>query len=457
MKNALYLIIAIALTVASFNSKAQQVIASAGGYFEGQNVSLSWTVGEAITETFTGSDLILTQGFQQPFNFYLIQMLNIPAGWSGVSSFVDPVNKNVEGIFSPYGSDFIVLASMSQVYYPEGNVNTIVNWSTETGYQIKAENDFAVSMAGTKINDPTVDLAMGWNLMPVPVSCGADIVELFGGNSSVLLAKEVAGIGVYWPDYGIATLLEVAPGKAYWVAMNNSQSITYPECNKKQFTPQSPTQPKNNSPWNDLHFTALSHPIAFPAGVLTNTDIQPGDVIGVFTPEGICAGLTEISNVNDGTAVMAFTDDETTQEKDGFEVGEMFHFKLYSYLLNEEFDLFVQYEQSLPNTNQFENQGLSAVNAVTLLPTSVNHADHVTSGVYPNPSNGNFSLAMSHWPENMEIQLLDSRGSIIETYKPGSKLNGASLQFNLINLPGGVYFLKLLHRQEIEIKKLVIN
>jgi hypothetical protein len=456
MRNIVVLIVFAILFCQAIDGKSQHVIASAGGYFEGQNIQMSWTVGEPITETFTGADLILTQGFQQPFNFYLTQLLNVPVGWSGVSSFVEPINKGVEEIFSPYQNNFIILASLTEVYYPAGNMNTIGDWSAETGYQIKAYNDFSFTMTGSKISDPTVDLTMGWNLMPVPVSCGTAVDDLFG-SSDVLMAKEVAGVGVYWPEYGIATLSEVAPGKAYWVAMSSSQSITYPECSAKKYSPQSPTQPKNNSPWNDLHFTALSHPIAFPAGVLADLDIQPGDIIGVFTPEGLCAGLTEISSISAGTAVMAFANDETTPEKDGFATGEMFQFKLYSYQQNEEYDFFVQYNQSLPNTSQFQIQGISAVTSVTMIPTSIGNIDNFASGVFPNPSDGNLSLAMSRWPANLQIQLLDSRGSILETYLPGAKLNGSTLLFNLEHLPGGVYFLKLIDSGQVEIKKLIIH
>lgn len=41
-------------------------ISSAGGYSTGTSVSLSWTLGEIATETFSNGSYILTQGFQQP-------------------------------------------------------------------------------------------------------------------------------------------------------------------------------------------------------------------------------------------------------------------------------------------------------------------------------------------------------------------------------------------------------
>jgi hypothetical protein len=51
----------------SAQSVSPQVVSSAGDYFEGTNASLSWTLGEIATETFNSENVILTQGFQQPF------------------------------------------------------------------------------------------------------------------------------------------------------------------------------------------------------------------------------------------------------------------------------------------------------------------------------------------------------------------------------------------------------
>lgn len=43
----------------------QEVIASAGGYNIKGDISLSWTLGETIIETFSNGSLVLSHGFQQ--------------------------------------------------------------------------------------------------------------------------------------------------------------------------------------------------------------------------------------------------------------------------------------------------------------------------------------------------------------------------------------------------------
>ena len=57
--------LAISLTITA-QSVSPEVVASAGDYFEGTNASLSWTLGEIATETYSNGNIILTQGFQQP-------------------------------------------------------------------------------------------------------------------------------------------------------------------------------------------------------------------------------------------------------------------------------------------------------------------------------------------------------------------------------------------------------
>lgn len=44
---------------------SQELISVSGEYFENENAIVSFTIGEPVTETFSGSGIVLTQGFQQ--------------------------------------------------------------------------------------------------------------------------------------------------------------------------------------------------------------------------------------------------------------------------------------------------------------------------------------------------------------------------------------------------------
>jgi hypothetical protein len=68
MKKISFIILAMSIGITQLFSQSieRSVFASSGDYFEGANISLSWTLGEIATETFTNGNTILTQGFQQP-------------------------------------------------------------------------------------------------------------------------------------------------------------------------------------------------------------------------------------------------------------------------------------------------------------------------------------------------------------------------------------------------------
>lgn len=61
------IIVFLALLLSIYIASAQEVIATAGDFQQAGGYSLSWTLGECVTETVSGSANTLTQGFQQPW------------------------------------------------------------------------------------------------------------------------------------------------------------------------------------------------------------------------------------------------------------------------------------------------------------------------------------------------------------------------------------------------------
>jgi len=67
-------------------SVSPDVIASGGDYYSNANGSISWTLGEPMGETYTSVNNILTQGFQQPWDFGM----NIPNAQTPVNADAYP-------------------------------------------------------------------------------------------------------------------------------------------------------------------------------------------------------------------------------------------------------------------------------------------------------------------------------------------------------------------------------
>jgi hypothetical protein len=288
-------------------------------------------------------------------------------------------------------------------------------------------------------------------------ACDVNVENLFAGVPSLQIVKEVAGTHLYWPTYGINTLGNLTPGKAYFVAVADMGSVTFPTCTKSASNKHPLQKAVNTTPWNDLHYTASSHTVAFPAKVLAGSGILPGDVIGAFTSVGLCAGRMEITNQNNNTAITVFANDEIMVANDGFESGEMLQFKVYRPEQDQEFALEVTFDPSLPNRGQFATHGLSAVQSLKLQPLGISENLAIKFEVYPNPSHGIFNLSMNVWPENLQIQITDSKAQIVESFDLSKKPNSSFHSFDLSYLPKGIYFLKLSDLGNYGAKKIIIN
>ena len=68
------------------------VISSAGGYTETADISLAWTMGELAVSTLSTTDMILTQGFQQPFLLDINAIDDPEFNWS-VNAYPNPVSE----------------------------------------------------------------------------------------------------------------------------------------------------------------------------------------------------------------------------------------------------------------------------------------------------------------------------------------------------------------------------
>lgn len=67
MKKISALSVLITITIVCFSqSKTLEVNPAAGDVFTTSDISLSWTIGEGVIETFSNNEIVLTQGFQQP-------------------------------------------------------------------------------------------------------------------------------------------------------------------------------------------------------------------------------------------------------------------------------------------------------------------------------------------------------------------------------------------------------
>ena len=373
--------------------------------------------------------------------------ISLQAGWSGLSSHLVPEQPAMEDVFASISNELIIAQTMTQVYYPGQNINTIGNWTTHAAFKVKTSSACTLSITGEYETDMTVSLNAGWSLLPVVTPDGANAEDLLSPVNGFVFAKEVAGYKVFWPEYGINTLEYLLPGKAYYVLLTSPGIANYSGY-KSNFTGSENLSVSLDLSAFNIQPTPSTHTIAILPTALNG--FEPGTIIGTFDQNGNCFGITICEDETVGLSI--FGDDPTTSEKDGFEEGEMMFFQTLSGIKamtswNPTFDY------SLPQSNgTFVENGLSAITSFEAS-TGISFGNlnsHVT--VFPNPSDGIITIAG-----------LAASAKIIVTDLQGQKIYSTFTEVAnicILDLTGnntGVYFIKIEQNGEIIFRKIVLK
>jgi len=381
-----------------------------------------------------GTNIYATPG--QGCSGDLAQTFVIPSGWSGVSSYMIPTDPAVSSMFAPIQSAIVVLQDFSKLYLPDLGINTIGNWDIQTGYQTKLTVNKYFIVKGAYETNKTVSLTAGWNGLPVISTCPVSVATLFAGVPEVIFAKEMGSNLVYWPDGGLNTLTTLVPGRAYYVKVTTAIDLTFPECTAKgEFVSEKPEN-KIQSIWNDVTPTGASHAIGFDASALKM--LKAGDVIGAFTANGYCAGITEVGEGN--ALIMAWADDVYTMEADGFVAQEPLSYKVYRPSTGEVFDVTAIYDNNTPDAGNFTTNGISFVKELKMGATGIAGVNANNVQVYPNPANSVVNINLSeHQFTNIEVY------SMIGTLIATGNISGSQIKLDISAYNRGVYFLKLIN------------
>jgi hypothetical protein len=374
------------------------------------------------------------------------QICEIPQGWSGLSSYFNPVNDTIESIFGKVSDDLIILQNNSGSYWPSQQINTLTTWGSDQGYQIKVSDDVELAIQGTRTSSRTLQLTEGWNLIPVISECNVDLVSLFA-NLDVVIAKEVAGWNIFWPGLGINTLGVFKPGKAYFVLMNEEAQLTFPECNGMKTSTQTPLPLEAFA--GLVSRTASTHTLAIPKEAVAHLSIQAGTFIKSYDLSGQCFGIAIWQDQN--SIITLFGDDPLTQEKEGFTEGEQMIFKVFENGIYQ--ILVIEYDQSLPNADGlYQTNGLSAIKSATINNTSVDDISNAGFTIYPNPADEILCLN-KNIEETAELSIISVQGIVVYV----SDFAGMRMNIDTKGFPPGIYFVKLKGDKINGVKRLVIK
>lgn len=157
------------------------------------------------------------------------QTLVIPSGWSGISTFIDVSNPDMVSMFSPIVNNLLMVRNNENSYSPPNGITPTQQWDTYSGYFIKLNEPELLSFCGQELQNRSLTLDAGWNLMPVLNNCIYFCEEILYGLDYEFV-QAAAGLDVYWPSKSIQTLYFFEPGKAYLIKMNSPGVVTFSDC-----------------------------------------------------------------------------------------------------------------------------------------------------------------------------------------------------------------------------------
>ena len=142
-----------------------------------------------------------------------------------------------------------------------------------------------------------------------------------------------------------------------------------------------------------------------------------------------------------------------TPVKEGFEVAESLHWKLFSDQTGTSISLTATYDNGMPHTDgTFHVMGLSMISSLEL-DGAVNIQDLVhdveTLRIYPNPSGGRFNI--EGISSDDQIRIYDLNGRVVYT---GSGVNSL---INVGFLTPGFYSVEVLSAGQIQRQKIIIR
>jgi hypothetical protein len=378
------------------------------------------------------------------------QVINLPVKVNGASTYLDLIDNSVANNLAPLGANLQYFSFMqpTQTYVPGG---LSFPWTEERGAKLGLKTTWptSISVVGWPTLGTQVTLPAGWSLMPVwsqGVVSAADVFEPLGGN--LLVAMGVTYANAYWPAKNIYTLQNLVPGRAYLVYLYASGTVDFnvPIVDGAVMDEQLAV---NNTSWNDVENTGTMHAIAITTDAFAQ--LQVGDVIGVFNQYGNIAGMVQLESLKNNVYLSVYADNVFTDSNDGFNDGDLMTFKVYRN--GEVIDAIATFDSSMPNTNIFNHEGISAINGLKFSVTSINDVtSDLSVQIFPNPAKNFVNIQTNFEIKNLKV--VNYVGQVVFD-RP---IDQSSFEINTSNFGPGMYFVQIQSLDGTVItKRLTIN
>lgn len=383
---------------------------------------------------------------------YSVQEVIINEGWSIISTYINPFDAAIPSVFSSLNQNIIILKDENgDVFFPAWNLNTIGPLIIGEGYQIKTFNQggtkstFVLFINGIKVDPDThIELRPGWNIISF-LHREEYPIETMLASIDTFIAIVVDGEGLVYIPGVVNQIANMKPGKGYKIKIlsNDNVILEYPPIpTKKLIAPE-------NKPVSPKHFkgsinTGNSHTIVIPAKVMPIVP-EEGDEVAVLS-NGNIVGASQL--FEGYFCFPAFGDDETTKEKDGPVEGEILHFRFWDKSAQSEIEFKVC--DWVQGNDVYEIDKLSITGEIEF--ESEDYS--ISISVYPNPSNGKFSLILDYANSISGLEICNALGQIL--YESTGEIHTGQV-FKFDDYSPGVYFVQVKYSERTVLKKIVVQ
>ena len=436
-----------------------------GGNWQTATGTTNWTIdldllpGKNTLEARATDASDLKSGIEEVEVTLSIQVIEIPQGWSYISSYLTPTDPNIVNMWDEIvaANNLSILTGVNGIYAPAPFfINTLQNWDVMKGYKVKMHQSDELVIAGDSLNDKTVDLLPGLHIIPVLTNQTTDLDEVFDTpETDILYMLDIYTNQVYWPGGGINTLTELVPGKGYVANFKNPVTLTYPPLSNFTVDNSQPLPPADG-PWPCVR-TSNYHLISISAQAVN--DLQNADYIGAFDSQGNCVGYAALEKTGKNILLTVYGDEPITPENDGLMEGEMLCFRSFDINENSEKGLIASFNLVFPNTDGlFYANGLSGISGFKESSTGIGENNPATSvEVYPNPAKDVLNITLTGFKtlsgleKGLTATLLTTEGKVVKTYPITSPIT----QMDVSGLQTGIYLLKIETTDQIVVKRVV--
>lgn len=368
-------------------------------------------------------------------------IMNIPAGWSLISSPVVPVNNNPLVMFKSLVdvNKLIMLKdNWGRYYAPEEAFNNIMEWNSFEGYQIKLRDGAELKITGEKIPvESAMLLDIGWQIVPYFPTVELSAVDVFAGIAeSVILVKDEFG-RFYAPEYDYNSMAPMKPNKGYRVKLSREAILEYHEGARVA---------RRNILPKPVHFVSEQQRNENMSLILTGIPTTVSEV-GAYNLRGqLLAGAVCSENSVAGLTLYSAED----SDHPGLADGEPFILKGWDGVAECEMEVDWKSGDGAYRTDQLY---IGKVRKVVATPYEFS-----LSSAYPNPFNSN-TIIQYTLPNagKVLLALFDTNGRLVATLAEGNKTAGKhTAQISAINLPSGIYYYRLTAGSDVATRKVVL-